>query len=51
MAVAAAARGRLGFRGYLQGFACYLAMVDPDAGGECLQEVRQLLDGQAENQP
>jgi RNA-directed DNA polymerase len=43
--IAAEARGDLGFRGYLQGFASYLAMVHPKEGRPLLQEVHELLRG------
>jgi hypothetical protein len=46
----AAARGRPGFRGYLRGFASYLAMVQPAEGRDLLRQVHQLL-GEAGGPP
>lgn len=42
-------RGDLGFRGYLSGFASYLAMVHPEEGRPLLQEVKELLRGESQS--
>ncbi|MEZ4408066.1 MAG: reverse transcriptase family protein [Polyangiales bacterium] len=39
----AQARGREGFRAYLQGFAAYVKMVQPEHGAALVREVRELL--------
>ena len=47
--VVAEARGNLGFRDYLRGFASYVHMVHPEEGRELMREVSELLsDGHSQ---
>ena len=45
----AAARGRPGFANWMLGFAAYLNMIHPHEEGKALQQVRELLDQEAQS--